>query len=488
VLVDLFEVEYITPDGVIQHTWGNRNGVRYLTRDGLNRFTSTRRRAGRYLFLTLRNQRSPVRIRKLQLIESTYPVNAIGSFRCSDARLERIWEISERTLKLCMEDTFTDCPLYEQTLWVGDARNESVYAYPVFGAVDIGRRCIRLAAQSLERYEIVGSQVPSAWDALLPAWSFLWVISVWDYYFYTGDLNFLRETWPAVVRNLQGAEHRLDENGLFSAPFWNMFDWSGIDDQHATVLHNSLLLVGALDAAWRCASVLGDEQRTSWLTGFRARLNASLNRLWDPARHAYPDSIHADGSLSPSTSQHTSFLALRYDVIGPENAPHALANLLHPPEDMVRVGSPFAMMYFYEALEKAGHPDAILRSIYECYLPMLAAGATTVWEVFPTSQDRPGGFPTRSHTHAWSSAPLYFLGRIVLGIRQVETAGKAYEVSPVLGDLEWAAGSVATVRGPLRVEWRREAGRLLVKINAPEGVRVKFVANDSHAGLNVTIQ
>ena len=487
VVVDLFEVEYIAPDGAIQHTWGNRNGLRYITRAGQNRFTSTKRRAGRYLFLTLRNQHNPVRIRKLQLIESTYPVNEVGSLRCSDASLERIWEISERTLKLCMEDTFTDCPLYEQTLWVGDARNEALYAYPLFGAVDLGRRCIRLAAQSLERYELVGAQVPSSWDCLLPAWSFLWGISVWDYYFFTGDIDFLREIWPAAVRNLEGAEHLLDEHGLFSGPFWNMFDWSGIDDQHETVLHNSLLLVGALDAARRCAGVLGDEQRTAWLINFRSRLSASLNRLWDADKQAYPDSIHADGSLSPSSSQHTSFLALRYDVIGPENAPHALANLLSPPEGMVRVGSPFAMMYFYEALEKAGQPDAILRSIYECYLPMLAAGATTVWEVFPTSADRPGGFPTRSHTHAWSSAPLYFLSRIVLGIRQVETAGKAYEVSPYLGDLEWAAGSVATARGPLKVEWRKEDGRLTVKISAPEGVRVKFVENESHAGLEVVL-
>lgn len=488
VVVDLFEVEYIARDGTVQHTWGNRNGLRYITRAGRNVFTSAKRRAGRYLFLTLRNQHAPVRFRKLQLIESTYPVNAVGEFRCSDARLERIWEISQRTLKLCMEDTFTDCPLYEQTLWVGDARNEALYAYPLYGAADIARRCIRLAAQSLERYPLVGAQVPSSWDCLLPAWSFLWVISLWDYTFFTGDQDFLREIWPAAVRNLENAEHMLDARGLFSGPYWNMFDWSGIDDRHETVLHNSMLLVGALEAARRCAGVLGDMQRASWLTSFRTRLCASLNRLWDPRKRAYPDSVHAGGGVSKSVSQHTSFLALRYDVIGPENAPHALANMLHPPEGMVKVGSPFAMMYFYEALEKAGQYAPIVQSIYDCYLPMLADGATTVWEVFPASGDRPEGFPTRSHTHAWSSAPLYFLSRVVLGIRQVETGGQAYEVSPYLGDLRWAAGGVATARGPLRVEWRREGSRLLVTMLAPEGVRVKFVENESHAGLTVALR
>ncbi|MGC9347411.1 MAG: family 78 glycoside hydrolase catalytic domain, partial [Anaerolineae bacterium] len=282
VKIDIYGVEYIAPDGRIQHTRGNRNGVRYITREGVNRFTSTRRRSGRYLFVTLRDQTEPVAIRKLQVIAATYPINAVGDFRCSDGQLTRIWEISARTLKLCMEDTFTDCPLYEQTLWVGDARNESVFAYPVFDATDIGARCIKLAGQSLERYPIVGCQVPSSWDVLLPAWSFLWGISVWDYYEYTGDDAFLAEAWPWVKQNLRGAaELRDPETGLFKGPFWNMFDWSGIDDNHEIVLHNSMLMVGAINAARRCAEVLGDQRALPWLHELREALCASINRLWD---------------------------------------------------------------------------------------------------------------------------------------------------------------------------------------------------------------
>ena len=483
--VDLYEVEYITPEGRIQHTYGNRNGLRYITRDGLNRFTSTKRRSGRYLFVTLRSQLAPVRIHRLRLIESTYPVDPIGSFHCSDPRLDAIWEISARTLKLCMEDTFTDCPLYEQTLWVGDARNESLYAYSTYDAQDIAQRCIRLAGQSLERYPLTGAQLPSSWDCLLPAWSFLWGISVWDYYFYTGDQNFLRDIWPVVISNLEGAEGLLDKHGLFSGPFWNMFDWSGIDDRHHTVLHNSLLLVGALDAAQKCAEVLGEEAPLAWLTDFRERLTDSINALWDDAKQAYPDSIHADGALSPSTSQHTSFLALLYDVIPADLTGAALANLLDPPAGMLRVGSPFAIQYFFEALEKAGQSDAILRAIYAAYLPMLEAGATTVWEVFPASEDRPRDFPTRSHCHAWSAAPLHFLSRIVLGVQPLTPGGEAYQVSPRLNGLAWAHGTVATARGPLSVAWKVEGDQLSVSVNAPEGVRVAVEPNDSMQGLKL---
>lgn len=484
VQIDLFGIEYIAPDGTFQHTGGNHNGMRYVTRQGLNHFTSYTRRGGRYVVLTLRNLISPARIRLVRLIESTYPVNYVGDFSCSDKQLDRIWEISARTLKLCMEDTFTDCPVYEQTLWVGDARNEAVFAFDVFGAEDIARRCIRLTAQSLERYPLVGCQVPSSWDCLLPAWSFLWGISVWDYYFYAGDLAFLKECWPAVMKNLRNADGLCTDGGLFSGPFWNMFEWAPLDQNHLTVLHNSMLLVGAIDAALRCGKALGRAQDTRWLRGFRNRLRRAINARWDNARHAYPDAILEDGSVSRTVSQHTSFLSILYAIAGPKQAKAATRNTLAPPKGMVGVATGFAMMYYFEALDKAGHPDRIVDLIARGYQQMLDAGATTVWEVFPSSPAHAKGTLTRSHCHAWSSTPVHFLPRVILGIRQSAPGGASYEISPRLNGLSHAEGTVATARGPLRVAWQVDGKKLNVDIDAPAGVVVRFVRNDSHRGLD----
>ena len=485
--VDIYGVEYIAPDGRLQHTGGNRNGMRYITKNGLNRFTSLKRRSGRYVFLTLRNQKAPVRIRCLSLIESTYPVDFAGSFSCSDARLERIWEISARTLKLCMEDSFTDCPLYEQTLWVGDARNESLFAYGVFGAHDLARRCITLTAQSLDRFPFAGCQVPSCWETLLPAWSFLWGISVWDHYWHTGDVEFLASVWPDVLRNLKGTERFVNEAGLFSGPFWNLFDWAGIDQGQKTVLHNSMFMIGAIDAARRMAEVLGDPSHNEWLEALRGRLSGGVNRLWDPAAGSYPDSVRDDGTISRSSCQHTSFLAMLYDILEPAQDEAALRNVLDPPERMVRVGSPFAMLYLYEALEKLGRQEEIIGLIYRHYLPMLESGATTVWESFPTGTTGSGGFPTRSHCHAWSSAPVYFLNRVLLGIRPTAAGGKAVEISPYVLGAEWARGATATILGPVQVSWSARDGVLAVEYSAPPGVTASFRRNRTHDGWKLLV-
>ena len=489
VIVDLNAVEYIAPDGTIQHTLpSNRNGMRYITKKGVNRFTSLKRRAGQYLFVTLRNQKAPVEIRSVRIIESTAAVKPVEVFKSSDPALDRIWTMSERTLKLCAEDTFTDCPLYEQTLWIGDARNESLYAFAAYGNVDISARGLELGAQSTEYLPMVGCQVPSAWDCLLPAWSFLWGMHVWDHYFFSGDKRFLKKLWPAVLKNLEGAESFKDEHGLFSGPLWNMLDWTPINHDQKTVLHNSILLAGAQQAAENCAEVLGDSAAQKKIRARRKQLIRAINAQWIEEKGSYPDALlDTTGLPSDKTCQHTSMVSIMCDVATPAIREKAISNMLNPPEGMTTIGAPFAMQFMYEALEKAGEYDALLDSIRTKYQPMIDLGASTVWEMFDGADFDSQDFPTRSHCHAWASSPIWFLTRIVLGIRQTEPGGKAFEISPWIGDLKKASGSMASPKGPVHVDWMISGKTLRVNIAAPKGVKTKFISNASQEGLEVIV-
>ena len=367
---------------------------------------------------------------------------------------------------------------------MGDARNETLYAYEVFGARDLAQRCLWLAAHSLDRLPMVGSQVPSAWEQILPAWSFLWTVAVWDYAWQTGSKGELRRLFPWVERNLAGALARLDAaSGLFRAPAWNMFDWAGIDDRHEIVLHNSFLMVGALQAARRCARLLGETVREEEWRRAERRLVRAVRMQWDPQRECFPDALDAQGRPVAGASVHTSFLVLLYDAV-PRGARSALVrHTVHGAPGLTSVGSPFALQFCFEALERIKADDVIIARIRQEYAGMLAAGATTVWETFPGSTCSPPGFPTRSHCHAWSAAPITFLHRIVLGVRARTAGGRAYEVSPRPCGLTWAEGTVATPRGPLDVRWRIEGATLAVALKAPTGVAVRVARNEHCAGL-----
>ena len=255
---------------------------------------------------------------------------------------------------------------------------------------------------------------------LLPAWSFLWGISTWDYYWYTGDKGSSARSGPHVIRNLKGAEQmRRRRRACLPGPYWNMFDWTPIDQQHKAVLHNTMFMIGAIDAALKEAEVLGDSAHA----GLAARAAGAAGGGRESAvgrrtRSSYPDSVHEDGTAEPldQPAHQLPGDSVRRGRAGPPRRRPG-GTCWTRRRKWCGIGSPFAVLYLYEALEKLGLEERIVADIYHNYLPMLESGATTVWESFPTGTTGRGGFPTRSHCHAWSSAPSYFLNRIVLGIK-----------------------------------------------------------------------
>ncbi|MEK6796879.1 MAG: alpha-L-rhamnosidase N-terminal domain-containing protein [Spirochaetota bacterium] len=485
-VIDIFGVEYIAANGIVQHTGDYLNGMRYICAEGRNRFTSLKRRSGRYLFLCVRDQRSPVTIHTVRLIASAYPVKRRERFVTSDERINRIWEISAHTLELCMEDTFTDCPLYEQVLWLGDARNEALFALAAFGASDIVKRSLRLGAQSLSRLPMVGCQVPSTWDCIIPAVSFSWNLSVREYYRWSKDDAFLREIYPAAIANIRAAERLTNENGLFEAPYWNFFDWTNIDFSHRIVLYNSLFAVAASDAVMECALALGKKEDIDFLKQYRLRLAKGINRLWNMKKRSYPDSIHDDGTVSASSCIHTSMLSVLFHVASKKILPQAIRNLLRPRAAQVKLGSPYALMFFFETLEMLQYEQKIIPSIIEKYSPMLSLDATTAWETFAGQFGwLPKDYPTRSHAHGWSSAPLYWFPRLILGIRETGEHNASFRISPRIDGLTSARGTLVTVHGGIRVSWKRENNTLTIDASAPHGLSLSFMGNTTTRRLTV---
>ncbi len=457
-------------DGVrIHYTNDNYGGFRYICRDGRQRFTSFLRRGYRYCKLLMGDMTGPVRIRSLRTLLATHPAPARGAFRCSDPLLTRIWEVGAHTLRCCSEDTYTDCPTYEQTFWVGDARNEAMIDYAAFGNQALARRCAELPALSLFRQPLVECQVPSAWDTLLTAWSLLWVQAVEEHWQFGGDQAYLEGVYPAVHRMLVNCREQLtDARGLLAVDAWNMFDWAGQDSGHKVVTHNQMFLVEALRRAAAMARQLRRVPEAVWFDEYRQALTAAINRhLWDESREAYVDAIHGDGQLSRVVSQQTNALALLYEVAPPERAGKIRHALVAPPEGMVRVGSPFAMFYILEALAREGRQEEILAITRDRWGQMIRRGATTFWETFPGFESR---WWTRSYCHAWSAAPTYFLSRYQLGAWWAEPGYARARIAPVPAGLTWAAGAVPTPRGPIHVAWEASDDRFAIDVRLPEAV------------------
>ena len=481
-VIDVMLVEHRLDDGRPQHTDGHRNGLRVICRAGRNRFVSRRRRGGRFMYVIIRESRAAITLHDVHLVEARYPTVEHGSFRCTDPHLTRIWQIGARTLALCMEDTYTDCPLYEQVLWVGDLRHEALGAHDAFGSYDLTLRSLRLAAESLDGLPMPGSQVPSGWNVLLPAWSLLWVQAVDEFAWHSGDRKGATDLWPAVERTLRYALSccATNEQGLMTIHAWNFLDWTGIDTDSDTVLHNSLLLCGAIQAARRLARWLG--KKVAWLERGEDNIRLALHHSWDRRLGGWPDAIRANGVPSTSTCQHTAALGLSYDVLPHASARRAaLGALLAPPEGLVQVGSPFALHFILEALIASGKVAEAVAIMRERWGPMVDAGASTCWETFPGwEKDK----PTRSHCHGWSAGPVHLLLKTVLGVSPTAHGWTSALISPhPVNGLTQASGAVATPHGPLRVSWQRTDSTLTLTITAPATVHWTVARNPDWRGI-----
>lgn len=447
--------------GAPQWSWRNRSSFRYITRDGWQSYMTMRHFGGRYVALTVRARTADVKIRCVYGHFTHYPVADRGAFASSDALLNNVWRISRQTMLSCMEDTFVDCPLYEQSFWLGDARNEALVCYMMFGDARLVRRCCLLGGQSLERDDLVHMRIPTRWGRIIPAWSFLWARMCWENYWYTGDRETLRrEYYPALRRMLDACLTKyLDpKTGLFSIAAWQFFDWIGLDNNHHCVTHNNTFLVDTLRLGARMAEVAQDAATAARFRSAADQLAANINRhLWDEKRGAYIDSIHNDGKRSTSVSRQINTLALLHGVVPPERQQRVMAIALgQETNNVVQFGSPFATLYLLELLGETGRIEPMLGTIRDLWGGMMDGQTTTFWESFANGNLGGGRYPTRSYCHAWSAGPAYILSRYVLGVRLDEPGGQRVTVCPQLDSLERAEGVTPLPSGKLMIQWQRQ--------------------------------
>ncbi len=461
-------------DGVIQETYGNRSSFRYIARAGRQHFVTDWRRGFRYTAMTVRGLTAPLKIRYLRTLMSTYPAVERGRFQCSDEKLNKIWTVGRHTLLCCMEDTFTDCPTYEQTYWVGDGRNEALICHAAYGEWPLVERCVKVVPQSLYRSPLPESQVPSGWQNILTAWSLLWIQMAHEYWWYSGDRATLAEVYDGVAQTLRACKsYCQNQYGLMSISAWNMFDWAGTDTGQDLVTHNNLFLVEALARAESMAGALAKPQDVQEWQTFRTDLTRAINtHLWSDALNGYIDSIHRDGTPSKTVSQQTNTLALLYHVAPAERAARIAGYTTTPPPGMVQFGSPFAMFYLLEELAQSSHFDQLLAVIRDRWGFMIDAGATSFWETFPGFEK---DIPTRSHCHAWSAAPTYFLSRYQLGVSPLQPGYSRTLIAPQPVDLTWAKGSMPTPQGEVEVAWQKRASAFDLTVSLPPGIKAQVV-------------
>lgn len=484
-ILDFYGLEFIQ-NGWRQDTFELDNTMRYICREGRQTYSSPVRRGFRYLMVVVRNAGTPVKFHRISMLQSNFAVSEIGRFRSSDALLNDIWEISKHTTRLCMEDTFVDCPAFEQAFWVGDARNEALVNYYVFGDDAIVKRCLRLVPGSQFQTPLYGDQVPSGWNSVIPNWTFFWAIACLELYDFSGDRGFAEQIEPHVRSTLDHFAEKLDERGLLNMKGWNLLDWAPIDQpRDGVVTHQNMFFVKALRSAARIAAETdpaGAERLLARADALKSAINA---HLWSEDRNAFVDCIHVDGRVSHIFSMQTQVVAYLCDIGEGERKRTLESYVAEPPAEFVQIGSPFMSFFYHEALAKLGRIDIMLDDIRTQYGKMIEHDATTCWEMYPRplkNRNHPNEL-TRSHCHAWSAGPGYFLGAYILGVRGMSPGWTKIAIEPNVLDLAWAKGTVPLPGlGRIDISWRADRAnrKLHLRVETPPGLELTITAPEGY--------
>ena len=372
-----------------------------------------------------------------------------GTFRCSDEELNRIWEVSARTLELTTQEFFMDGIKRDRWVWSGDA----IQSYLMNYYLHFDSECVKRTIRQLRGKDPVTAHVNTIMD-----YTFYWFTSIIDYYQYTGDADFIREIYPRMQSLMDYVLSRTNADGMAEGQpdDWIFVDWVDFPmHKRGALAFEQLLLVRALNAMASCASLLSLSEADRYEALASNLLKKTRQTFWSEKRHAF---LHAleEGRLNPQITRFPNIFAILYGYASPQEADDILPHVLQNPS-VDAITTPYMRFYELAALCQMGQHGTVLSQIKAYWGGMLNLGATSFWEKYnPHEQGaqhlamygRPYG---KSLCHAWGASPLYLLGRYFLGVHPTAPGFSEYEVRPVLGGLKWMQGSVPTPFGLIRI-------------------------------------
>ncbi|WP_217592098.1 alpha-L-rhamnosidase N-terminal domain-containing protein [Cohnella sp. GbtcB17] len=461
----------------------------YLLRPGENLLEPFGRRAFRYLKLAAMATPVPLRVQRLEMEFVRYPFTEAGSFRCSDERLNRIWETGRYTTFVNSQHHFEDCPYREAALWVADAVIMAKVVYQVSDDSALVRKSLLQGARIQNEDGSIPGNGPVRNSFMLPDFCAHWLFGVKAYYDYSHDKSFLEEIWPTIVRLARWFADQEDETGLFARAdrdgWWCFIDWSDDIERKDRVTALSCFYYKFLVTAASLADTAGESGFGKELQERAERTKASIRRmLREPDKGMYVD-CRTDKGLSSSITAQTNFAA-------------AWSGIMEKSEVMAFVEGEFLAgrlppirgSFFYhivlETLFDNGYATDAIRIIRSYWGAMLDRGATTWWETFDpslpfstTPSPYMGHTPTYlqdfipvSLSHGWGASPTYLLSKELLGIDVSHMGANRVVLQPIAAQgIDWAEGVVPTKRGEIRVRWGRQSnGEISYQAELPKGI------------------
>lgn len=436
-------------------------------------------RTWRYLQIDIETLDEPLMIKSFSSEFAAYPLKENAVFKSDLASLKQIWNVGWRTARLCANETYYDCPYYEQLQYIGDTRIQSLISLYVSGDDRLVRNAILNFNESRISEGLTRSRYPSANPQVIPPFSLYWVDMVNDYWMLRDDSEFIKSFLPGIDNVLSWFSERIDRNTgmLGKVEYWNFVDWAvewpwieeirygGVPKGGMQEGNSSILSMQFAYAAQRAAEMFkyfGQPIVAEKYALIAEQITKAVyEKCWDESR-----GYLADTPAKNEFSMHAQIFGVLTNTI-PENSQKAFVKRFMDDKNLIQPTMYFRF-YLTQALKKVGLADLYLETL-GLWNEMLQKGLTT----FAENPD-----PTRSDCHAWSASPNYDFLATVAGIRPGTSGFKTVEMEPALGNLTFIKGQMPHPAGTIIFNLKRiGSDGISGEVVLPEGLTGKFTWN-----------
>jgi alpha-L-rhamnosidase len=370
-----------------------------------------------------------------------------GWFSCSDSLVNKLHENVLWSMKGNFLSVPTDCPQRDERLgWTGDIQVFSPSANFIFDTQGfLGNWLDDVSVEQLEDGDngIPGLVVPNVIPPSFSiggqcAWHDATVLTPWDLYNSSGDVEILRRQYPSMKAWVDKGISR-GPNGLWDQNIWQLADWldpAAPPDEPGKALTDGVLvadayLVRVLETISKVSSLLGESEDA----GRYERDASSVKKTFGQ------EYITPSGLLVGDT-QTAHALAICFGLFNDKNqvikSASRLSHLVHSAR--YRIGTGFVgTPLISHALSDTGNYQLAYSMLLEQECPSwlypITMGATTIWErwdsMLSDGSINPGSMTSFNHYALGSVA--HWLHKNVGGISPLTPGWQTIKVRPLPG-------------------------------------------------------
>ncbi len=440
----------------------------------------------------------------------------LGTFACSDSRINRLYENTRWSQRSNMLSIPTDCPQREKAGWTGDI---GVYAATAVLNEDVTNFLTRWMA-SVEADQMADGAVPmvvpnnQTYQSMgvmlkfvgglkgnvgVAGWGDACVLVPLAIYEQTGNDVILKRYYPAMKKwadfiihtakkyrgdkNLPKEVDELLWNTGFHYGEWlipskagdGLVDGKGLQESIAAGKKyiTETYAVMTMNNLSRIAGLLGKEQDASYYEEMGAKM-----------RKAFADGIITPDGKMPVDVMGSYIIPLHHGLVPEQFRDSFVATIRqkiaenHGCLDTGFLGTPVIL----DTLSENGYVkeayDILFQEQCPSWLYEVNNGATTIWESWITK--KPDGSPIAASLNHYAFGCVDdWMFRHINGIVPTAPGYRTFKVQPAMDErLTCASRTYETEYGKIAVDWKREGTAFAMNVTVPVGTRAEIVLPD----------